>query len=243
MTSICHLGTYYTIDGNSEGVTKSLSDLTPNELSLLYTFIRASKDDPDPEPNIAFKSKKEGIQAVWDQLKNWEGQPLLYPTPSGPDRAAHEPKTAPTAPAPETKAARKAAEPKATERKNQMADQRAKVTDNSIIVCSPETKVKNPRRSGTHGHNSLEIVRKSQGAQIRVGDFLAKGGRRVDMNWDIDKGNLTVVHKDDPVKEKPVKEKPAKNPAKAPADASKATQDQAPSTIKSNDDGAVKNSA
>jgi hypothetical protein len=49
----------------------------------------------------------------------------------------------------------------------------------------------NPRREGSHGHRSLQIIIDSPG--ITVEEYIAKGGRPRDLRWDIAKGFVKVT--------------------------------------------------
>lgn len=51
-------------------------------------------------------------------------------------------------------------------------------------------KTVNPRRAGTHGWKSYEIVREKPG--VTYEDYIAAGGRGNDLQWDIDKGYIEV---------------------------------------------------
>lgn len=48
----------------------------------------------------------------------------------------------------------------------------------------------NPRRNGSHGYRSLQIIIDSPG--ITTGDYLVKGGRLNDLRWDIAHGNVKM---------------------------------------------------
>jgi hypothetical protein len=48
----------------------------------------------------------------------------------------------------------------------------------------------NPRRKGSHGYNSLQIVIDNPG--ILTEDYLSKGGRLNDLRWDIAHGNVKM---------------------------------------------------
>ncbi len=50
------------------------------------------------------------------------------------------------------------------------------------------TKDENPRRAGSHGHRSFQIILDQPG--ISYEDYVEKGGRLSDAKWDIEKGNL-----------------------------------------------------
>lgn len=45
----------------------------------------------------------------------------------------------------------------------------------------------NPRRKGSHGHTSMEIILKTPGIAYEA--FIKAGGRRNDLTWDINAGN------------------------------------------------------
>ena len=49
----------------------------------------------------------------------------------------------------------------------------------------------NPRREGTHGHRSYTILLANPKG-MKVEDYLDKGGRMNDLNWDIDRERVTV---------------------------------------------------
>ena len=48
----------------------------------------------------------------------------------------------------------------------------------------------NPRREGSHGHKSMEIIMKHNG--ITYDDFVAAGGRPQDLAWDIAHNNVVL---------------------------------------------------
>lgn len=50
----------------------------------------------------------------------------------------------------------------------------------------------NTRREGTHGHKSLGIILAAGKSGILYEDYIAKGGRLNDLNWDINKDNVTA---------------------------------------------------
>ena len=54
------------------------------------------------------------------------------------------------------------------------------------------TKAENPRRAGTNGHKSMAIILAFGDKGVSYADFIAAGGRRVDLAWDLDNGNVTV---------------------------------------------------
>lgn len=46
----------------------------------------------------------------------------------------------------------------------------------------------NPRREGTNGYNSFKVIKDG----MTYEQYIAKGGRLVDLNWDIEKGYVKV---------------------------------------------------
>ena len=55
------------------------------------------------------------------------------------------------------------------------------------------TKTVNPRRPGSHGWRSMKIIIESGPDGISYEDFIAAGGRAVDLRWDVAHGNVMVV--------------------------------------------------
>jgi hypothetical protein len=49
----------------------------------------------------------------------------------------------------------------------------------------------NPRREGTHGHKSMEIVINSKNG-LTYEEYIAQGGRRQDLAWDLEHGNVWI---------------------------------------------------
>lgn len=58
------------------------------------------------------------------------------------------------------------------------------------LTPSKEAAAKNPRKEGSHGFKSIEIIRKNPG--ITYEDYIKKGGRNNDLEWDVSKGNVTT---------------------------------------------------
>jgi hypothetical protein len=55
------------------------------------------------------------------------------------------------------------------------------------------TKTENPRRPGSHGFRSLQLIIDAGEAGITFEDFIKKGGRNKDAKWDIDHGAAVSV--------------------------------------------------
>jgi hypothetical protein len=64
------------------------------------------------------------------------------------------------------------------------------VFSGKVISLSPKTEGHNIRKEGTGGWKSMEIVRKA--GRITYDDFIIRGGRRVDLIWDCDRGNYDL---------------------------------------------------
>jgi hypothetical protein len=54
----------------------------------------------------------------------------------------------------------------------------------------------NPRKTGTHGHRSFQILLNSE-RQLTVGEYLDLGGRRNDLLWDLDHGWVSIGEKEE----------------------------------------------
>ena len=59
---------------------------------------------------------------------------------------------------------------------------------NAVGKTLTATVTDNPRRANSHGYKSLQIIIDNPG--LTTEDYLAKGGRRNDLNWDIAHGNV-----------------------------------------------------
>lgn len=46
----------------------------------------------------------------------------------------------------------------------------------------------NPRREGTHGHKSFSVIKDG----MTYEQYIQKGGRQIDLDWDVKKGNIKV---------------------------------------------------
>jgi hypothetical protein len=59
-----------------------------------------------------------------------------------------------------------------------------------LYPVAAKCKEGNPRRAGTPGNKSMQIIIDNPG--ILFEDFIKKGGRSPDLNWDVAKGNASV---------------------------------------------------
>ena len=57
--------------------------------------------------------------------------------------------------------------------------------------ANPDLK-ENPRREGTHGYNSMAILMRAKGP-ITFETYVERGGRAVDLRWDLDRGHAQEV--------------------------------------------------
>lgn len=53
--------------------------------------------------------------------------------------------------------------------------------------------VRNPRREGTYGHKSMQIIIDAGDAGITYEAFIAAGGRSNDLNWDVEHNNAVLT--------------------------------------------------
>jgi hypothetical protein len=58
------------------------------------------------------------------------------------------------------------------------------------LTPTAAAKKENPRRPDSHGHRSLEIIRKKPGITYEA--FIAAGGRACDLRYDVAKGHCAV---------------------------------------------------
>lgn len=88
------------------------------------------------------------------------------------------------------KAAKKEKAEKAAEGTPGKRSRNAGKTIKRAINAETGKPIDNPRREGTHGHRSFELIDPKKG--IKYEDYLAAGGRNNDLGWDIDHGFVTV---------------------------------------------------
>lgn len=115
------------------------------------------------------------------------GQKVDATGQSDASRAGHQGAGATTAAPAEAKA--KAA-PKAKAEKAEGAG-RGRTSQYSGMILKT-TLTANTRRENTHGHKSLGIIIAAGKNGISYEDYIAKGGRLNDLNWDINKDNVTA---------------------------------------------------
>lgn len=61
----------------------------------------------------------------------------------------------------------------------------------STVKADPETgEIKNPRKEGSFGHKSLQIIIDAGTAGIGYKEFIAAGGRLKDLVWDVNKNHV-----------------------------------------------------
>lgn len=93
------------------------------------------------------------------------------------------------------KAEREAAKADSKANKNQ-AQGRKSALSNKLLKHSigkdAEGDIKNPRRAGSHGFRSLQIIIDAGDFGIKTEDYVKAGGRMNDLHWDVDHGNVEV---------------------------------------------------
>ncbi len=80
---------------------------------------------------------------------------------------------------------------KSASRKSASANNRTRLNGGLFIV---RLKDENPRRKGSLGYKSYDVVVKAR-KPIQVATFVEKGGRLRDLHWDLTHGNLKLVNK------------------------------------------------
>ena len=80
-------------------------------------------------------------------------------------------------------------EPKAAKTPKEAKEPKGRASANKTIHIATADGV-NPRRAGTNGWNSFEIVRKNDG--LTYAAYIAAGGRPKDLAWDIEHGYVTT---------------------------------------------------
>lgn len=93
--------------------------------------------------------------------------------------------------------AKKAAEKEAAKAANPSGDRgRKSALSGKVlrhkIVKNAEGDIKNPRKAGSHGERSLQIIIDAGDAGISTEGYLNAGGRMNDLHWDIDHGNVVA---------------------------------------------------
>lgn len=130
-----------------------------------------------PQPNTVAEKAKENAIVIYEQE-----QPIQVEA-EVPEKKTRQPK-APKEPK-QLKAPKQPKEPK----QDSEAKAGSRFSKNSVANIYPQVDV-NPRREGSHGHRSMEIVINNHG--INVSEFIQAGGRVVDLRWDLDHGNVRI---------------------------------------------------
>lgn len=63
----------------------------------------------------------------------------------------------------------------------------------STILADTTGAVVNPRKAGSNGHKSMQLLIDAGTTGLMYEDYIAGGGRPQDLAWDIDKGNARVA--------------------------------------------------
>lgn len=164
-----------------------------------------------PTPVGRFADRKTAAKRLWDICEKVLPEPEPF-SPPAPTTSEPEPNTSapPTEQKEEnematatatkkaaaknsaTKAPAKAAAKKAPAKNTTGLRGRVSAYAGKVLRTTTET---NPRRAGTAGFKSMEVLIKAGKAGITFEDFTKKGGRSNDLAWDIDKGNATAKDK------------------------------------------------
>lgn len=89
------------------------------------------------------------------------------------------------------KSAKLPREKKVTEMSDESSAKRGRKSSNNGLKLYPkEGLTENPRREGTHGHKSMQIILDNPG--ISYEEFIAQGGRAQDLRWDMLHGTVTT---------------------------------------------------
>lgn len=102
------------------------------------------------------------------------------------------PRTQPTSIAPEEKVTETLAKIKKEKPASDDAGKRGRKSNfDGMKLRAKEGTTENPRREGTHGYKSMQIILDNPG--ISYEDFISQGGRANDLRWDIEHGNVVAL--------------------------------------------------
>jgi len=146
-----------------------MSQLSTQVLVALYNKIRPEK------PITKFRDRAAADKAMWPGLEVLAPKPL----PGVAAMPAAKKKTA-AKKAPATKTARKTAA-------SNGAGRTSAFSGKTITKLVDE----NPRREGTFGYKSFALIKNG----MTYEDYIAKGGRRQDLAWDVDRKFVKVSGK------------------------------------------------
>ncbi len=157
-----------------------------SEVSASLTKFAATYSEYAPQvsqnPVKKFESKEIAINRFWMLLGLLGEIAALQETAPAPVAVAEE--ASPEKPA---KAARKSKAEAAEKSAGTGKRGRGHLRAATYLYPSAETAKENPRREGSFGYTSLEIIRSQPG--IAYEDFILAGGRSKDLDWDVKFGN------------------------------------------------------
>ena len=110
---------------------------------------------------------KTGVARLWDAMQSIQPEEKEVKTVSG-----VKPKEEANIPKKETRG------------------RKSKFSDHTVLTT---TLTENPRRKGSNGYNSMQIIIEAKDKKITYAQYINLGGRRQDLVWDLDKGNVVIV--------------------------------------------------
>lgn len=171
--------------GNGWFMFKTAEELAVNE-AIPVTDILAAYNKSANKKTKKFTSREKGCEQLVAAL-DAEGEAKLA-------KAAPENKAVKAAPE-NKKAAAKGKAKKAPATEGSTAERAGRQSQNTgkVFKLSEKHLGVNPRRKGTFGHASMEIIIAAGKKGISFEDFIAAGGRSKDLNWDINAQNVEEV--------------------------------------------------
>lgn len=157
-------------DTTGEVDTSKIADDTSKKMAESVAAERSKREAAD----AARKEKKEAAEKAAAERKQAAAE----------KKAAKEAEKA-------DKAAAKAAAKAEGGSKTRKSSLTGKLLKHSLPKDA-EGNVKNPRRPGSYGHTSLQIIIDAGDAGITTEDYVKAGGRMNDLHWDIDHGNAVA---------------------------------------------------
>lgn len=166
---------------NVQNMKKEELDAIPtSKLVEMYNHLARKVEQREVE---RFAKREDAVRRTWGMILNAQQLGKEIDAPTAKVEAPKAKKAAKPEAKEEAKPKAKAAkEPKTNRRSNEKMEGKK-------LYFKGEGK-ENPRREGSHGHKSLQIIIDNKG--ITFDDFVKKGGRPKDLYWDINKGSVEV---------------------------------------------------
>ena len=168
---------------NVQNMKKEELDAIPtSKLVEIYNHLARKVEQREVE---RFAKREDAVRRTWGMILNAQqlGKEIDAPTTK-----VEAPKAKKAAKAPAKPEAKEEAKPKAA--REPKTDRRTpKDLEGKKLYFKGDGK-ENPRREGTHGHKSLQIIIDHKG--ITFDDFVKKGGRPKDLYWDMEYDRIEV---------------------------------------------------